>query len=583
MKKGIFTSAIMLCMALSFSVFAQNNKGEVLVSIGGESITKEEFLSSYQKNNQLSKATPEELREYLDLYINFKLKVKEGKALKLDTAAAFSRELNAYREQSAQQYLVDKDVREQLVNEAIERANYHIRASHILFKCNFNANAKDSTAAYNRAIEVRNKILGGMAFADAAMIYSDDISARDTVNPQNSQRVYGNKGELGYFTVFNLIYSFETGAYNTPVGTVSMPVKTPFGYHLIYVHDKVPAITGIHASQIFLDDSLAAVGKMSENVRNKIEEIKKAFAENTSFEDIVKKYSDDRASKELGGKLEPFSPEKRIGSYVTSILSIKPKEISEPILSTIGWHIIKLDTIRYLKITDDFRYAIKGKVAGDERSHISKNSFVDKLKKEYNYDESGKAKSIQFFVKNLPENYFQSTATDIETLDGLGNLKPVFTFADQQITAKEFAQYIARFQGANLDGSIEQFLLDIYPSFVDNKVMAYENSILEKKYPEYQNLINEYHEGMLLYEINSQQVWGKAIQDSVGLEKFYEKIKTKYPVEGSKPVTYKPLSEIRALVITEYQESLDKEWIKMLKAKFPVVINEERFQTIFNK
>ena len=582
MIKRVFTLAIVLCMVLSFNTFSQTNN-EVLFKIGDESITKEEFLASYQKNNQLSKATQEELREYLNLYINFKLKVKEGKALQLDTASAFQRELGAYRYQSAQQYLVDKNASDQLINEAIERAHYHIRASHILVRCEPQASIQDTLIAYNKIMGIRDEILKGMEFGAAAALYSEDLSARDDYNPQTGQKSVGNKGDLGYFTVFNLIYSFETGAYTTQVGTVSMPVRTPFGYHLVYVHDRIPAITKIHVSQIFLNDSLATAGKMTESTQNKIAEIKKAFAEGVSFEDVVKKYSEDRASKEKNGKLEPFSPNQRLGSYVTALLAIKSGQITEPTPSNSGWHITRLDTVYYLEVSDEMRYAAKGRVSGDSRSELSKLSLINKLKKEYNYEESGKEKAIQFFVKNLPETYFQSTATDIEKLKGLDNVKPMSTFADQQITAKEFAQYIARFQGTNLPGTIEQFLFDLYPSFLDNKLMEYENSILEKKYPEYQSLINEYHEGMLLYEINSQEVWGKAIQDSIGLENFYEKVKINYPVEGSNPVIYKPLGEIRAIVITEYQDVLDKEWMQSLKAKYPVAINEELFRTILKK
>ncbi|HPT52665.1 MAG TPA: peptidylprolyl isomerase, partial [Bacteroidales bacterium] len=222
MKLKIAFICTLLLWSAAYTSFAQEQKN-VLVTIGNESVTKDEFLKTYSKNNNLMTATEKDLREYLDLFINFKMKVKEGEALQLDTLKQFKTELLSYQKQSSQQYLIDKEVTEQLMDEAKTRAQYHVRASHILINCPENASPKDTMAAYKKALTIREEILSGVyTFADAAIKFSEDPSARDMTNSQNGRVHPGNQGDLGYFTVLDLIYPFETAAYNTPIGQISM-------------------------------------------------------------------------------------------------------------------------------------------------------------------------------------------------------------------------------------------------------------------------------------------------------------------------------------------------------------------------
>jgi len=582
MKK--ITFILLVTLFNSLFLFAQNSADPVLLIIDKDTVLKSEFLYSFQKNNDLKKATSVEIKEYLDLFINFKLKVKEGKEMKLDTSMAFIRELESYKNQSAQQYLIDKDISEKLIDEAYERMKYNVRASHILINCPASASPKDTLMAYNKAINIRNKILQGMSFSDAAVAFSDDPSARDTINPVTHKQQLGNKGELGYFTVFNLIYPFETGAYNTEVGQISMPVKTNFGYHLIFVKDKIPAIEKISVSQIFIPDSMAKMNKMSDYTSKKMTEISARLQKGEDFVTLVKLFSEDKASKEKDGAIEPFAPNSKSPEFVKACISLKPGQFSEPISSTLGWHIVKLNEITPVTVDDEARYFIKNKISRDSRSHLSRESLVEKLKIEYKYQDKGKKAAFKFFKNNLPETYFNSTSRDILELPGIEKLKPIFTFADQQVPVKDFANYISRFQGVNLKESVMQFVESKYPAFVQEKIIAYENDHLIVKYPEFKELITEYHDGMILYEINSQMVWSKAMKDSVGLTSFYEKIKLDYPVDpNAETVVYKPMSEIRAIVITQYQDFLDQQWIQELKTKYPVIIKEDVFNSILKK
>ncbi|MBR0076931.1 MAG: peptidylprolyl isomerase [Bacteroidales bacterium] len=580
MKKLI--ASLLICTGVLLGNLQAQNKNDVLVTIGTKAITTEEFLNTYSKNNNLNTASESDLRDYLDLFINFKMKVMEGEELQVDSARQFKMELQSYKKQSAQQYLVDKEVTEELVNEAIARAKQDIRASHILINCPEKATGKDTVTAYNKALSIRNEILAGkITFAEAAEKYSDDPSARDMVNPQNGRLHYGNKGDLGFFTVFDLIYPFECAAYKTKVGEISMPIRTRFGYHIIYVTDKIDAIQEISIAQIFVADTLARLGEQSATTAKRLKEIQNALASGSSFEEVVSRYSEDRTT-DNGGIQEPFAPSRRQADFVKAILALHPDEISQPIASQNGWHIIKLIETKPVVLDEDAIYTLRNRISRDERSHKSKDSFIAKLKREYNYNESGRAKVMKLFLKNMPAEFFQMKDAKLQDIPGLEKLKPMCTYADQQITAEEFARYFDRFKGMRLShDEFPAFLDERFEAYVQEKMIRYERDRLEEKYPEFRALVQEFHDGMILYEINTSKVWSQATKDSVGLEQYYEANKEKY----IDPVTAEPsrLDDIRAIVITDYQEYLDKQWINELKKKYNPTINQKAFEAILKK
>ncbi|MCQ2285470.1 MAG: peptidylprolyl isomerase [Bacteroidales bacterium] len=579
MKKLVSLTLLALTL-VSGNVFSQKN--DYLLIVGNDTTTATEFLQTYQKNSSLEKATQKDLQDYLDLYIKFKLKVADGLAKQVDTAKSFKRELNSYRTQSAQQYLVDKEVTEELLTEAYEHSKYDVRASHILFNCKGD-NPSDTLAAYKKAMDVRKRIIAKeLSFSEAAIKYSDDPSAKDQL--QNGRTIPGNKGDLGYFTAFNMIYPFEVAVYNTPVGDISLPVRSQFGYHLIAVTDKVPAIESITIAQIYIADSLAKDGKMSETTKTKIDDIQKKLKSKTAFEELVLLYSEDKgtANEEKKGEVKPFSPQRRPGDFVKSCLGIKPGECSEPVATHDGWFIVKLKEVKKMEINDDYKLSLKNRIQRDQRSYKSKESMVEKLKKEYHFNDNGAKTVIDFLGKNIPQEYMQSSNINLEELEGINNLKPMFTFADQTVTALDYAKYVRRFQGVSNITDMKKFVEDQYTFFVNESLLKYENKNLENKYPEFKALVKEYHEGMILYEITSSEVWLKAVKDTVGLEKFYETVKHKYPV-SSKDKTPKSLDEVRSAVITEYQDALESKWIADLREKYPVIVNQTVFDNLLKK
>ena len=581
MRKVLCLTVLLFVMSWTF-LQAQNDD-PVLMTVGKESVTKSDFIKAYQKNSSLTEASEADLREYLRLYSDYRMKVQEAKAMQLDTARVFQREWESYKNQYAQQYLIDTEVSDQLLEETTERARYQVRASHILIIIPDDASPKDTLAAYHKIMKIRDEIINGLDFNEAAVRYSDDQSAQDHINPQTNRTQYGNRGELGYFSALEMIYPFETAAYSTPVGQISMPVRTQFGYHLVYVQDKIPAVAKLYVSQIFIKDSSALNRKINhDDVFNKCALVKQKFQQGVPFDSLTAEYSDDVATKNNGGRMEPFAPNRRPGNYVHAALSLKPGEISDPVPSSIGWHILRLDSVIYTTVNDEFKYLIKNRLARDARSKKSKESLVEKLKIEYNYQENGKMAAMKFFKKNMADNFFQSKHVAVDSLKGIEKLKPMCTFANQTITAREFGQYLSRYQGAQLKGTMSNFLDQVFPNFVDEKILRYESTQLMTKYPEYRDVVNEVYDGLMIYEINSAKVWNAAIEDSVGTERFYEQIKSQFAT-GDTLNPYKSFDEVRAVVISQYQDKLEQEWVEELHRKYPVKLNEEVFRSILKR
>jgi peptidyl-prolyl cis-trans isomerase SurA len=574
MKKTILS----ICLLAFLLVVNAQDMNAVLFKVGDEAITATQFINTFNKNNSLSKTTEAELRDYLELYIHFKLKVKDGLDSQIDTASIFQRELTSYRYQSAQPYLTDKEVTEQLIKEAIERSKLMVRASHILIKCDLDASPKDSLAAYHKILDIRKKIVSGaITFPEAAFQFSDDPSVKDEMGKNNKMQ-YGNKGDLGYFSAFDLIYPFENAAFNMPVGNYSMPIRSQYGYHLIWVQDKQPLVSKINISQILLLDTLAHSGGITPTVKERLAIIEEALKQGEDFATLAEKNTDEPKSRATGGRLDPITPNLRPGDYIKQAISLEKDQISKPFPSVIGWHILKLHDLVMAEVKDDeVRYSMISKIQRDSRSSKSVESLITKLKKEYKFSEKGKKAALELLLKRLDKEKSMLPAADLMTTSGIEKLKPLATYANQTIPVEIFINYLGAFQGVDLNNQAQSFLNVQYENLVKENMIQYEFENLEIKYPEYKELISEYHHGMILFEMNNEKVWAQALKDSIELEAFYEEIKFNYLDKEGNP---KSLPDVRSAVLTEYQNKLENEWLTLLRKRYPVWINEELFQSI---
>jgi peptidyl-prolyl cis-trans isomerase SurA len=513
------------------SAWAQTDD-PVVMRLGKEEITLSNFKNTYQKNNNLKKTTEQALREYIDLYVNFRLKCAEAASLQLDTIVALQEELATYRKQAAEKYLTDKEVSDKILEEALERMKWDIHASHILKSVLLDALPADTLEAYNAIMKIRNRILKGEPFAEVAAQESDDLSARDKKSAGGVVMKEGNGGDLGYFTVFDLIYSFETGAYNTPVGQISMPVRTELGYHLIFVMDKKPALGKIKGTQILIpynnnpnftpSEKAQKAAEIEERIKNIYNDIQQGM----SLEDAVKKQN----ISEKPGQLPLFGSNRFEGDFIKGLYGLKVGDVSKPIQTSFGWHIVRIDELQPIVFDEETRSSTRNRILQDVRSNKSKEAFIERIKQENNFKEL-----IDKKIKSTPLEDFYAVV-DTSILLGNWNFsqadqlsKNMFFFAGKNYTQQDFAKYLSQnqFQGMK-DIDLKILINHAYRQFIENTVMDYEDARLEEKYPEFASLMKEYKEGILLYELSERKVWRKAEIDTVGLENYYQSVKSNY-------------------------------------------------------
>lgn len=512
MKKQLLLA---LGLFLGLQVVAQ--KEETVLEIDGKKVSKAEFLQIYLKNNNDPKYDKASLDEYMELFKKFKLKVAEAETLGYDTIPKLKKELDGYRKQLAQPYLVDSSQNSALVKQAYERMKTEVRASHILVKLDENASPEDTLVAYNRIMSLKKRIENGEDFAVVAKSKggSDDPSA---------QR---NSGDLGYFTAFQMVYPFEEAAYNTPVGKISNPVRTRFGYHLIKVADQRPARGTMKAAHIMVATGKDATPEEIESARKKINEIYDKLKAGESFEKLAGEFSDDSQTADKGGVLPLFgtgTTTRMVPEFEEAAFTLKNNnDITEPVKTDFGFHIIKRLEWTELRSFDQLKKEIQSKVNKDERAKKTQDSFIAKLKKDYGYSDSYK-KTSGWFVQNLDSTYFMGKWN----ADKLTSDKPMFKLGKQVFTQQQFGDYLEKNYRNVRKSDNAALIKKQYIAWQNAEILAYEEKQLERKYPEFKALMQEYHDGILLYEIMTDKVWNKAIKDTSGLREFFAKNNDKY-------------------------------------------------------
>lgn len=502
---------LLLALGILFSLNTIAQTDNVVMEIDGKKVTKSEFLQIYLKNNTNPKYDKQSLDEYMELFKKFKLKVAEAEALGYDTIPKLKKELAGYRKQLSQPYLIDSTKNSALVNQAYERMKNEVHAAHILVKIAENASPEDTLAAYNRIMAIKKRIENGEDFNTVAKGKngSDDPSAAR------------NGGDLGYFTAFQMVYQFEEAAYNTPIGKISNPVRTKFGYHILKVIDMRPARGTMKAAHIMVATGKDASAEEIETAHKKVDEIYAKLQAGESFEKLASEFSDDAQTAEKGGELPLFgtgTTTRMVPEFEEAAFQLKANgDVSQPVQTAFGYHIIKRLELTPLRSFEELRKEIQGKVNKDERSIVTQHSFIQKLKKTYAFKDNY-SKTSKWFVQNIDTNYFKGTWT----ADGLKSNAAMFTLDKKAFTQKDFAAYLQKNYRTYKSMDAATLVKKQYASWQNSEILAYEESKLDAKYPDFKALMQEYHDGILLYEIMSDKVWNKAIKDTSGLRSFFE-------------------------------------------------------------
>jgi len=644
----LFLSVSALCLlSLPHQLHAQRKKKKkekTLLTFEQEKVSKSEFERVYAKNNggeaEAADHSPEQYREYLDLYINFKRKVFAAEAAGLDTTQSFKREFEQYRKQLVQPYLSAKDVEEKLIEEAYERSGYLVDASHLLLRLPPNPSPEDTLAQYKKILQYR----------DSVVKYSEDPSAKN------------NKGNLGYFSAFAMVYPFESAAFDTEVGEVSMPVRTQFGYHLIKVKDKIENQGTKRAAHIIIRVGDRYSAPTEEKAQEIIRQIHDQLQSGEDFAALAKQYSDDPNTANRGGDLGTNRLLPIMENYK---YKLEEGEYSEPFKTDYGWHIMKVTEVEKRQSFDESRGALKQKISRDSRSQISRKALLMRIKEENNFQAYEKPLDS---LKNIVDaNFLRASWKPDSTYAGLYG-ETLFKFGeDYEARVQDLIDYYLRTRPRNPNQSLDAAVQSVYDKFLEAELLKYEEKMLPEKNDEYRYLLQEYRDGILLFTLMEKKVWKKAVEDSVGLREFYEANRDSFQadarmdvreyrsseeevlqealnmlkngadedavdsvlnaenpvslrmtsmtyekgqglikeeifskeegyisdimssgnfyravkVTGKRPAGIRSFEEARSAAITRYQDYLEEKWLDELANTYPVKINEKAFKKLF--
>ena len=649
MKKSL----LLIVLAAILATGLPGQESPVLMTIGDEQVSLEEFERIYRKNNNEASLNRQNPEDYLELFVNFKVKVKEAEALGMDTTTKFINELEGYRKQLAKPYLVDEEAKEAMMEEAYEWSKYDIHANHILIRLPENPSPEDTLAAYDKIMEIRSRIQSGEAFDVVARATSEDAS------------VHQNGGDLNYFTVFSMVYPFEKVAFNTEVGLLSMPFQTSYGYHILKVVDKRPARGSIKVGHIFIRTPSGISEDQKKEAYGKVQMVYDSLQMGADFGVLAMHHSDDRSSALSGGEIPWFGTGRMIPDFEDACFDLEKKgDYSKPFKSFYGWHIVKLIDKKEIGSYEEMKPELQQKIDRSDRSTARSANFISKLKTEYHFSENREALQAIYQAADSTLRLGTWKAGSLKNLNSI-----LMKIGEQEVLTGRFASYVEEKQYHGKARDPRVWVNQLYNSFSDELVIAYEEARLIEKYPEFKYIYQEYHDGILLFDIMDQKVWSMAITDTAGLETFYkehrksymweerteafivtcsketdlagvrsaykkiakgklnqEELDAKYCssesvdcitlthllvekgenemidsqngvsgpgpvidneetstfviVKGQRSPEPKKLDEARGQITSDYQEYLEAEWLKSLKEKYPVSINQDLLKQI---
>ncbi len=532
-----------LILVTCFAIFnAKAQEKNFVIEVNNKKISKTEFLQIYLKNNQQPKFDKKSIDEYLELYKKFKLKVLEAEALGYDTLPKLKKELLGYRKTLSTPYLIDKQENQKVIEEAYKRLQKEVKASHILVRLEGNSSPEDTIKAYSKISAIKKRIEDGEDFSKLAMEISDDPSAKS------------NAGDLGYFTAFQMVFPFEEAAFTTPIGQISSIIRTRFGYHILKVIDQRPARGIMKAAHIMISVKRDANQEEITTAKKKIDEIYSKLIAGEKFEDLAMNFSDDPGSSEKGGRLPEFgsgTTTRMVPEFEETAFQLKNNgDFSLPLQTDYGFHIIKRIEISPLASFESMKKELQSKVNRDDRSKKTQTVLINRLKIEYNYTDNSK-KGLKWFIKHIDTNYYKGKWEGSK----LKKDEILFTINGQNFNQKQFLNYLnANYRNVTKTNNNE-LVNRQYNTWVSSEILKYEDSQLEQKYPEFKALMQEYHDGVLLYEIMTDKVWNKANKDTLGLKNFYENNKTNYQWKD----------RIDAMVYECLDKNIANQVVKMLK------------------
>lgn len=533
--------AVLIFLGLSSVVFSQK-KDKVLLTIDGEKITVSDFKRIYEKNlDAIDNDEAKDVQKNLDLFINYKLKVKEAYSINLDTLPSYVKEMDGYKNQLSAPYMQDTVFINKLVEDAYFRTKNEVKAKHILIRTPKIPTPKDTLEAYNRISKIRDRIVNGESFEDVAVETSEDQSAKGDLAKGRQP----NRGNLGYFSAFKMVYPFEEAAYNTNVGEVSKPFRTRFGYHILQVDSLRLSKGEVEVAHILLTNE-------TKNAKVLIDSIYDRLEKDEQFRALARKFSNDPGSKSKGGKLRKFGMGAMVKPFEIAAYSLeKEGEYSKPFKTRFGWHIVQLIKKHPVQPFEEMKRELKNKVKSGQRAQLSEKAVVDKLKEKYTITENASAKEI-FNVDK------------VRTIGKDSLQEIILSINDKKIKQETFVEYIKNRKSKPV--------FELFQDFKDKEILSYYKENLEKSEPEFAHTLQEYKDGLLLFELMQRKIWDKSSKDTLGLKNYYTNNITNYDT--------KEFKKVKGQVMNDYQNYLEKNWISDLRNKSAIEVNNKQLKKL---
>ncbi len=502
---------LIVCTLLAFA----GSHAQPLFSFGKNKVNKEEFLRQFNRNLNPNEDNIKAMKEYLPLFINYKLKVQDAFDKRLDTQYNQKSELADFRRQIEDNYFSEEANIAELVNEALDRSQKDLRLKDIIISFN-PKNPKEVEQAEENAEKAVQKLEANTPFEKVFDEFCNDKEFRD-----------GNHGDLGWVTVFSLPYKVENQVYKLQVGQFTQPIKTSKAFHIFKLMAHRKAAGKIKVAQILFAYQPGATDAEKKEVQNKADMVYDQLIKGADFASQAKTYSNDKTSYQNGGVLPEFG----VGSYdpvfETSAFSLaKNGDISKPFETAFGIHIVKL--LEQLPISTDKKEPVtvanmKQRVVTDNRMEEAKTVLAKSLRNKIGYQpaKTVKPKSLWAFTDSSLDGRTVTTVKDV-----MGKTI-LFSFAKQNITAANWVMFVRAVRGSITDLSSKGYD-ELYEKYINVTTAEYYKNHLEDYNPDFKNQLQEFKDANLNFEVTEKMVWNKAAEDNAGLLKHYNASKVKY-------------------------------------------------------
>lgn len=552
MKKQLVIG-LAIAFAAAKIASAQSND-PVVMEFAGEKITKSEFVRSFKQANNINpEAAPtactyekrKALEEYVELYANFRLRLYDAYAKKYDTSAALRNEYRTYRHEMALPYLIDSVELENMLRRTYERNHYAIRASHIMIRVEQNAAPKDTLKAYKKAMEIYEKAMSEVnsasqkgisedeAFAALATQLSEDETARPFVG-NNGQKYDGNRGDIGFFTVFQMVPEFENAAYSMKIGEISKPVRSSYGYHIIRKTDKVKAYGNVSFQHIWVRENEDQNPEIAES---KINEAYKKIQNGEDFGTVVRNYSSFTVRDTKVPGLMEMPINQMPADYLHEIQNINTGEYTKPFKSPYGWHIVKVLKTDTIPPYEEMQAMYRSKFTASQYGNVPQAKFIEKCKKDFRFaDNTQKNPSLLGPVLAvLNDSVFQAKWKYNGSAD---NTQTLFELNNRKYTAHDFALFIEKTQRREYLYDLSVYMNNHYKSFINQQILEIADSLLELNNMEFRNQMGEFRDGLVIFAYNDENIWSRATSDTAGLASFYEIDSKRHSLDNPEDAIY---------------------------------------------